>query len=126
MFKLSSIELNQKFKVRVFIFFFVGVKTRLKEILYIIFFFGGPGQGVHLNPLGCSWSRPWCYLFPLIHKIYIRSYKTYLKIQATIRREYFSSPVNCISYLITFLLLYLSVIQTMFTIIAYIRPHPDH
>ena len=67
-----------------------------------------------------------CYLSPLIHKIYIRSNKTYLKIQATIRREYFSSPVNCISYLITFLLLYLTAIQTMVTIIAYIRPHPDY
>ncbi|KAK7842321.1 upf0481 protein [Quercus suber] len=65
-----------------------------------------------------------CYLSPLIQKIYLRSDKTYLKIMAAIRREYFSSPVNTISYLITFLLLYLSVIQTMFTIIAYIRPHP--
>ncbi|KAK7849329.1 UPF0481 protein At3g47200-like [Quercus suber] len=65
-----------------------------------------------------------CYLSPLIQKIYLRSNKTYLKIIAAIRREYFSSPTNTISYLITFLLLYLSVIQTMFTIIAYIRPHP--
>ena len=48
-----------------------------------------------------------CYLSPLIQKIYLRSDKTYLKIMAAIRREYFSSPVNTISYLITFLLLYL-------------------
>ena len=65
-----------------------------------------------------------CYLSPLIQKIYLCSDKTYLKIMAAIRREYFSSPVNSISYLITILLLYLSVIQTMFIIIAYIRPHP--
>ena len=31
MFKIISIELNQKFKVRVFIFIFVGIKTRLKK-----------------------------------------------------------------------------------------------
>ena len=31
MFKLISIELNQKFKVRAFIFIFVGIKTRLKK-----------------------------------------------------------------------------------------------
>ena len=45
-----------------------------------------------------------CYLSPLIQKIYLCSDKTYLKIMAAIRREYFSSPVNTISYLITFLL----------------------
>ena len=79
-----------------------------------------------LNNLTKDVAYDWreCYLSPLIEKICRRSNKAYLKFQAAIRREYFSSPVNCISYLITFLLLYLSVIQTMFTIFAYIRPRP--
>ncbi|KAM3731287.1 hypothetical protein ACB098_12G151600 [Castanea mollissima] len=79
-----------------------------------------------LNDLTKDVAYDWhdCYLSPLIHNIYLHSNKAYLKIQAAIRREYFSSPVNSISYLITFLLLYLTVIQTMFTVIAYIRPRP--
>ena len=52
-----------------------------------------------------------CYLSPLIQKIYLRSNKTYPKIMVAIRHEYFSSPINSISYLIMVLLLYLSVIQ---------------
>ncbi|KAK7849365.1 UPF0481 protein At3g47200 [Quercus suber] len=79
-----------------------------------------------LNDLTKDVAYDWheCYLAPLIQKIYLRSNKAHLKIQAAIRREYFSSPVNCISYLITFLLLYLTVIQTMFTVIAFIRQRP--
>ncbi|XP_030968669.1 UPF0481 protein At3g47200-like [Quercus lobata] len=79
-----------------------------------------------LNDLTKDVAYDWheCYLAPLIQKIYQRSNMAHLKIQAAIRREYFSSPVNCISYLITFLLLYLTVIQTMFTVIAFIRQRP--
>ena len=66
-----------------------------------------------LNSLTKDVAYDWheCYLSPLIQKIYLRSNKTYLKIMATIRHEYFSSPINSISYLIMVLLLYLSVIQ---------------
>ena len=66
-----------------------------------------------LNSLTKDVTYDWheCYLSPLIQKIYLRSNKTYLKIMATIRHEYFSSPINSISYLIMVLLLYLSVIQ---------------
>ena len=66
-----------------------------------------------LNSLTKDVTYDWheCYLSPLIQKIYLRSNKTYLKIMATIRHEYFSSAINSISYLIMVLLLYLSVIQ---------------
>ena len=66
-----------------------------------------------LNSLTKDVAYDWheCYLSPLIQKIYLRSNKTYLKIMAMIRHEYFSFPINSISYLITVLLLNLSVIQ---------------
>ena len=66
-----------------------------------------------LNSLTKDVAYDWheCYPSPLIQKIYLHSNKTYLKIMAMIRHEYFSSPINSISYLITVLLLNLSVIQ---------------
>ena len=66
-----------------------------------------------LNSLTKDVAYDWheCYPSPLIQKIYLHSNKTYLKIMAMMRHEYFSSPINSISYLITVLLLNLSVIQ---------------
>ena len=50
--KLISIELNQKFKVKVFFFFFFFCRSqnKIKKKIIYNFFLGGPGQGVHLNP----------------------------------------------------------------------------
>ena len=66
-----------------------------------------------LNSLTKDVAYDWheCYLSPLIQKFFLLSNKTYLKIMVAIRHEYFSSPINSISYLIMVLLLYLSVIQ---------------
>ena len=83
-----------------------------KRIFYHVLGSNNEVSGL-LNSLTKDVTYDWheCYLSPLIQKIYLHSNKTYLKIMATIRHEYFSSPINSISYLIMVLLLYLSVIQ---------------
>ena len=67
-----------------------------------------------------------CYLSPLIHKIHLRRNKTYLK-RSRQRSDANIFPHQSVVYHIlshsTFLLLYLTVIQTLFTVISYIRPH---
>ena len=46
-------------------------KNKIKNII-IIFFFWGSIQGVHLNPLGSKWSRPWLWgISFLFAKVYV-------------------------------------------------------
>ena len=103
-----------------YIMFFNGLMNTLEDVQIlckkrIFYHVLGSNNEVFdlLNSLTKDVTYDWheCYLSPLIQKIYLHSNKTYLKIMATIRHEYFSSPINSISYLIMVLLLYLSVIQ---------------
>ena len=103
-----------------YIMFFDGLMNTLEDVQIlckkrIFYHVLGSNNEVSdfLNSLTKDVAYDWhkYYLSPLIQKIYLRNNKTYLKSMVAIRHEYISSPINSISYLITVLLLYLSVIQ---------------